>query len=200
MTAALPCWVGTAVALLSAALGTSGCAKGCSSPPAPAVTLDTVSQAVGGPGDVENLLKIQLVERKAGRDLLAGWHMLPWRRLRNWRADEHLLVRLSPQGLSAGAASLEAGQASDPARLTAFFSGLRLPATGPGATRDELVLALDAQTSPEVLAAVRVTVLEVAPWRVVLLARDGDQLVEVQLNPPRVGVRLPQAASPAATP
>jgi hypothetical protein len=35
---------------------------------------------------------------------------------------------------------------------------------------------------------------------VVILARDGDQLVEVQLNPPQPGVRLPQVPTPTSAP
>ncbi len=192
--------LGVALAVFAAVVGTSGCAKGCSAPPAATLTPDTAPRAMGSPGDIESQLKIQLLERKAGRDLLAGWHMLPWRRLRNWRPDEHLVVRVGAQGLSAGAANLEAGQAADPDKLAAFFSALCRPQPSGNLDREELVLALDAQASPEVVAAVRVTVLDVAPWRVVLLARDGEQLVEVQLNPPRASARPPQVATPTTAP
>lgn len=180
--------------LTVAIAGASGCSRGCSGPPPPPVAgnsatpADAAAQkpAVSGhpAAALEQALQLQLPERQIG-DLLPGWKRLPFRKLAELKENQQLVIAVSAQGVRLLEKTLSPEQAETEQRLSELLRW----ATDQwqrrsGLAANRLVLAADRNAPPMLVAQVREVALALQPWRVVILARDGDHLVELSLNPP----------------
>jgi hypothetical protein len=205
----------SAMLALSAALAApSGCARGCSGPggdspaaatPQPQPSAAPAAQAAlgGHPAlAVEQALQIQLPERQID-GLLPGWSKLPFRKAPGAKVDLELTLAVTAQGVRLLERQLTVDQAQTDERLRELLrwgTGQWQQRSGLAAQR--LVLAIDRGAPPMLAAQVRQMALGLQPWRVVALARDGDHLVELHLNPPAdrrpSGRPMPMAQGPTA--
>lgn len=133
---------------------------------------------------LEQALQLQLPERQIG-DLLPGWKRLPFRKLAELKENQQLVIAVSAQGVRLLEKTLSPEQAETEQRLSELLRW----ATDQwqrrsGLAANRLVLAADRNAPPMLVAQVREVALALQPWRVVILARDGDHLVELSLNPP----------------
>lgn len=152
---------------------------------------------------MEQALQIQLPERQIG-EVLPGWTRLPFRKLTEFTENQQLVVAISAQGVRLLERRLTADQVQTDERLTELLRW----ATDQwqrrsGLAANRLVLAADRSAAPMLVAQVRKVALGLQPWRVVALARDGDHLVELSLNPPPdrrpSGQPMPIASGATAT-
>jgi hypothetical protein len=155
-----------------------------------------VGAAVAEVPALEARLGIQLPTRRGSR-VLPTARALPWRILRGFDPDKALVTRLDANGLHTLGIDLAATSTDD--ELSRHFrDGAEAWRRRAGVAATRLVLALDDGIAPDVAGRAGRLAAAAAPWRVVALARDGDQLVEVVLNPM---ARAPAADLPlAATP
>lgn len=160
------------------------------------------ADVVAGPAHpaaaVETALAIQLPERQSS-DILPGWTTFPYRRLAEFRPDQHLVVRVDNNGVGALERNLDAAAAQEDAKITQLLRwALDQWQRRAGVAANRLVIAPDRAVARELLSRVRNVALQASVWRVVGLSRDEDQLVELLLSPPPD--RRPNgAAMPAAT-
>lgn len=185
-------------------LGLSACGKGCegASPELPPAALDAGSRNAADPNrlPVERALDVQLPDRRGGT-ILPAMEMLPYRRLNTFDVAKNLVARLDEHALR-----ILEREARDE-RLDseeAITTTLRMAAQDyrerAGLEPNRLVLVVDARVPMEVTGRVRRVALKSGQWRVVALARDGDQLVELSLTPPpdHRPVGAPEAPTPTA--
>jgi hypothetical protein len=166
-------------------LGLTGCARGCAEEPRPSPTpaQSTLTPVLTPNQKVEQDLGIRLPDRRTSQ-IIPGLTMLPWRKLTDFDPGKALVARLDAKGLNVlGEATPLAGLTDDAVRATLrkAAEAWRLRA---GVQANRLVLAIDADTPAQVVMQVRREALVAGQWRVVTLARDGDVLVELMLNPP----------------
>lgn len=187
---------GTVLAVGAAIAGPSGCARGCSgpdsaaeAPPQAQPAEARAGQAAAVPGGhpalaVEQALQIQLPERQID-GLLPGWSKLPFRKAPGAKADVELTLAVTGQGVRLLERQLTLDQAQTDDRLRELLRwGTGQWQLRSGLATQRLVLAIDRGAPPMLAAQVRQIALGLQPWRVVALARDGDHLVELHLNPP----------------
>ncbi len=131
--------------------------------------------------------------------------MLPYRRLQEFKPDQHLIVAIAPTGVQVLERKLDLQRASNDAEVTLalrWAQGEWQRRSGVAANR--AVLAIDRNAPPELVNRVRNVALQATLWRVVGLARDEDRLVEVLLSPPPErrpnGAAMPTASTPTAAP
>jgi len=173
-----------------AVLTLAGCARGCGSDPPvaaqppPAPPSDVVRAPDHPAVAVENALGIRLPERHEA-ELLPGWPTFPWRRLAEFRPDQHLTLRVAPNGVGIFERSLDATTAQSDARVTELLRwALDAWQRRSGVAANRLVLAIDRNSDRDLVSRVRNVALQASLWRVVGLSRDGDQLTELLLSPP----------------
>ena len=174
-----------------AAVAQLGCGRGCSREPAPA----GAPAAPAAPADVarspehpalavEPALGIRLPERQDA-SLLPGWPTFPWRRLPEFRPDQHLTVRVASNGVGCLERSLDPTTAQSDARVTELLRwALDSWQRRSGVAANRLVLAIDRNSDRDLVSRVRNVALQASLWRVVGLSRDDDQLTELLLSPP----------------
>ena len=196
--------------LLGLSLLASACGRGCSGDPLAAVGqapvmapgASAVAEAnappsaatVTGAGDAgEAAFGAQAVGAALGLTLpdrrndavLPALNTLPRRRLREFRVDRQLIVRVDRKTLRVLDSELSVSALVEDAPIT---TALRQAAqtwgqrSGVAATR--LVLAFDKDVDRELAARVRRQAHIASSWRVVALAVEGDELYEVMLDPP----------------
>jgi len=139
---------------------------------------------------------IRLPPRR-GSQVMPTAQALPWRTIRGFEPDKALVTRLDASGLHTLGVDL-AASATDDELGSHFRLAAELWRRRAGVAATRLVLAMDDGVGPELAARVARTAVSAAPWRVGVLARDGDQLVEVVLNPMArlIAAGLPQAVTP----
>ncbi len=185
-------WPGAVASLLG------GCGGGCQEPaarrPEPQTAKATSVRADGPdaqarpsrtPVEVaEQALAVRLPERRKD-DLVPALASLPRRHLVAFDARTAFVARLGPAGLQALDQTLaDPATASDDA-ITALLRragsdyGVRA-----GVAANRLVLAVDRGTDRMLTARLRRLAQQAGRWRLVLLTREGDGLVEVWLDPP----------------
>lgn len=152
---------------------------------------------------VEQALGVQLPERQIG-ETLPGWTRLPFRKLGEFSETSQLILAISTQGVRILERQLTAEQAQTEERLAELLRwATEQWQRRSGLAANRLVLVADRSATPMLVAQVRKTALGLQPWRVVALARDGDHLVELALNPPPdrrpSGQPMPLAASSTGT-
>lgn len=187
---------GAVLAAGAAIAGPSGCARGCSgpdsaaeAPPQAQPSAPNAAQAAAVPGGhpalaVERALQIQLPERQID-GLLPGWSKLPFRKAPGAKVDVELTLAVTGQGVRLLERQLTVDQAQTDDRLRELLRwGTGQWQLRSGLAAQRLVLAIDRGAPPMLAAQVRQIALGLQPWRVVALARDGDHLVELHLNPP----------------
>lgn len=194
--------------LAAALLSLSGCARGCDAPP-PSAHAPSAPQVRAAPAEappaghpalaLEQALQLQLPERQLDGPL-PGWSKLPFRKV-SVRPDAELILAVNRQGLRLLERQLSAEQGQTDERLRELLRwGTGQWQARSGLAAQRLVLAVDRGAPPMLAAHARQVALGLQPWRVVALARDGDHLVELHLNPPGdrrpSGQPMPQAASP----
>ena len=166
----------------------SACGKGCSgpSPDLPPAVTDAGSGRAIDPNrlPVERALDLQLADRRGGT-ILPAMHMLPYRRLTDFDVTKNLVARLDEHALrilerEARDERLE----SEDAITTTLRMAAQDNRERAGLEPNRLVLAVDARVPMDLTSRVRKVALKAGQWRVVALARDGDQLVELSLTPP----------------
>ena len=198
-------WLLRAAAL---ALVGPGCARGCQSPPEPESSppiapLPDVAIAPRHPAlAVETALGLRLPERHNAA-ILPGWDTFPWRRLTEFRSDQHLTVRIGAQGVAILERSLDANAAHSDARITELLRwALDQWQKRSGIAANRLILAIDTNAERELIARVRNVALQASLWRVVGLSRDDEYLVELLLSPPpdRRPSGQPMPVAPMASP
>ncbi len=169
-----------------------GCARGCSREPVPVAApaapsnppVDVARAPVHPATAVETALDIRLPER-SNAELLPGWPTFPWRRLTEFRPDQHLTVRVAKNGVSVFERSLDANAAQSDARITELLRwALDAWQRRSGVAANRLVLAIDHRSDRDLVSRVRNVALQASLWRVVGLSRDEDQLTELLLSPP----------------
>lgn len=179
--------------LFATTLALAGCGRGCSTPPppppsAPPAPLPAAATTTRAPPTslvdrVERGLDIELVERLKD-NVLPGLATYPHRILKRFPVDGHLIARLDSRGLLLLGEAVDPQEADDDDELRAR---LRLAAqawgerSGTAATR--LYLAFDRRVDPVAAARLRRLAMGSHNWRVVGLAREGDQLLELLLGP-----------------
>ncbi len=189
---------------LAPVLALSACAKGCESPPPavpPAVT-DAGQAKADDPNrlPIERELDLQLPDRRGGA-VLPGLQMLPFRRLTGFEAKKNLVARLDAHSLKILEREVRDERLQfDIAITTTLRSAAQDYRQRAGLEPNRLVLAIDAGVSQELTTRVRKLALQASQWRVVALARDGEQLVELSLSPPpdRRGADVPAEPTPTA--
>ncbi len=169
-------------------LALSACAKGCEgpSPELPPAVTDAGPPRADDPNrlPVERALDLQLADRRGGTNF-AAIQMLPYRRLPAFELDKNFVVRLDEHALRALEREVRDERLdNDDAILTALRMAAQDYRERAGLEPNRLVLAVDARVPADLTARVRRLALKAAQWRVVALARDGDQLVELSLTPP----------------
>lgn len=173
-----------------------GCARGCQSPdaplPPPASTLEpALPPADGSPAAIEQHLHVVLAQRTSS-DVLPAMAMLPYRRLAGFDPTRQLIATLNRDGLRMFERTLEPAKLSDEAAMTELLRwGMAQWATRSGTAANRLYLALDASTQVADAARVRRIAMAANTWKVVALARDGEKLVELLLDPPTPRVPNP---------
>jgi hypothetical protein len=165
------------------------CGKGCDTEPPPVLKPSSAPQprppvAVLHPAAaVERAHGIALPERKTGT-VWPALHQLPYRKLVEFQPERHLVLALTRNGGHVLGQRFDAAN-DDDARLVAVLrQGHDDWQRRSGVAANRLVLAVDAVVPPEVAGRVRRLASEASQWRVVALARDGEVLVEVLLDPP----------------
>jgi hypothetical protein len=173
---------------LAPLLALSACAKGCEGPP-PEVppAISDVGQAKSDDPNrlpVERALDLQLADRRGGA-ILPAIQMLPYRRLTGFEVDKNFVARLDEKSLRVLDREAREERLQDE---DAIMTVLRMAAQDyrerAGLEPNRLVLAVDAKVPVELTSRVRKVALKAGTWRVVALARDGEQLVELSLTPP----------------
>lgn len=187
---------------LAPLLALSACAKGCDGP-LPEVPPPISDVAQGRSEDlnrlpVERTLDLQLADRRSGA-ILPVMQMLPYRRLPNFEVDKNFVARLDEHSLRV----LDREARDDRLRDDdAIAATLRMAAQDyrerAGLEPNRLVLAVDARVPMDLTSRVRRVALKSGQWRLVALARDGDQLVELTLTPPPEHRPSAPAAPPTA--
>lgn len=181
-------------------LALTACAKGCEGPAPelpPAVTDAGLAKA-DDPNrlPVERALDLQLPDRRGGT-VLPAIQMLPYRRLTGFEIDKNLVARLDEHSLKLLEREVRDERLdSDDAILTMLRMAAQDYRERAGLEPNRLVLAVDVRVPVELTSRVRQVALKAGQWRVVALARDGEQLVELSLSPPPD--RRPSAGAPAA--
>lgn len=193
-----PWWPWLAVALLC-----GGCARGCEGrdgaarqnrlvpPPAPtsAVELPQASTPARAarptslPDQIERELAVAL-PRRGTDNTFTGLATYPRRGHARFDTDKHLIAAVDAGGLRVLDLALQGDAAQDDARFerTLAEAAERWERrAGVAATR--LYLAVDRGTSPVEASRVRRLALRARGWRVVALARQGEQLLELLLSP-----------------
>lgn len=190
---------GLGLVVVSGLLG-GGCVRGCSEPaprdaatppgatptaatPALRATRDDAAPSL--PDALEATLSIRLPDAAAGDRPVPAIATHPRRRLLAFAPDRHLCVLLQANGraLRDGRDSL-AADADEPttrAWLRTVASDYEARA---GVAANRLVLLTDAAASPQRLDLLRRAAQSARSWRVVTLARQGEVLFEVSLDPP----------------
>jgi hypothetical protein len=189
---------------LAPLLALSACAKGCESPAPetpPSVT-DAGLVKADNPNrlPIERELDLQLPDRRGGA-ILPGLQMLPFRRLTGFEANKNLVARVDTHGLRILEREvLDERLQFDEAITTTLRMGAQDYRERAGLEPNRLVLAVDAGVSSELTTRIRRLALKASQWRVVALARDGDQLVELSLSPPpdRRNTAAPTEPTPTA--
>ncbi len=181
-------------------LALTACAKGCDGPPPqlPPVAIDAGTAKADDPNrmPIERALDIQLADRRGGT-ILPAMEMLPYRRLPGFEADKNFVARLDEHALKIlDREARDERLDSDDAITTTLRMAAQDYRDRAGLEPNRLVLAVDARVPAELTSRVRKVALKAGQWRVVALARDGEQLVELALSPPPE--RRPP--DPAATP
>ncbi len=181
----------------------TGCGRGCDAPPIAAVGPPVTKRTLSGPRGrsdgakaptpprqpvprsdadrAETSLRLTL-PRRTQDDPFPGFSTLPRRRLRGFDPSRHLLATLRGDvvTLLGRTAHTTDPKALDGIMRAAIESwGER---SGVAATRIVLVVARD--VNAESAAALRMTAIGAHRWRVVTLARERGDLMEVQLSPP----------------
>ncbi len=177
------------------ALVLPGCSGGCDSPrkppqpmAAPAPAAPPAPAVAPQPPDlnatVEHELNLQLPERRSGV-VLPGLQTLPYRRLREFDPAKNLVLRVTQRGLSILEKALPIEQLQNEQALTEILRWAQGQwATRTGLAPIRLVLVADKSMQPQQMAVLRRVALTTGTWRLVALARDGEVLVELALNPP----------------
>ena len=162
----------------------SGCARGCQGEP-PAVAPVRAPEPPKTPAaSLEGQLHVVLAQRKSS-DLLPGMATLPYRRLPEFAAAHQLLLVADRAGLHMLEHSVPTEKMSDDAAVTELLRwGMSQWATRSGLAANRLVVVLDASLQTADVARLRRLAMTANTWRVVALARDGDTLVELLLDPP----------------
>lgn len=125
-----------------------------------------------------------LPQRKSS-ELLPGMGVLPYRRLHAFDPARQLTVTLNRDGMRLFERVLEPTKLSDEAAVTELLRwGMAQWAMRSGVAANRLYLALDASTQVADAARLRRLAMTAHTWRVVALARDGEDLVELLLDPP----------------
>lgn len=196
-------WRANRSALLVVTLASAGCARGCEGPPAVAATAPLpvdVTRAPAHPAAaVEAQYALQLPERHSS-EVLPGWPSLPYRRLLEFKPEQHLVVAVAASGVQVLERKLGPERLSQDADITAALRwALGEWQRRSGVAANRVVLAIDKDAPPDVVNRVRNVALQAALWRVVGLSRDEDRLVELLLSPPPDrrpnGAPMPTAAS-----
>lgn len=177
------------------ALALPSCSGGCESPrpapqplPAAAPAVAPAPALAPQPLDlnatVEHALNVELPERASGQ-VLPGLRTLPYRRLREFDPAKNLVLRVTQRGLSILEKPLPIEQLQNEQALTELLRWAQGQwATRTGLAPIRLVLVADKSMQPQQMAVLRRVALTVGTWRFVALARDGEALVELALNPP----------------
>ncbi len=203
---------GSLVLCVALALVTGACGRGCSedrrhrpahsaAPASPAtlpsaVTPKAATRAPDLRLPVETDLELRLADRNSGQ-ILPALGSFPLRRLREFDAKRHLVGRLDATSFVLLGTRLDSEALGDDAKVTAVLrSAIEAWQRRSGTAALRLVLAIDRETPAELAARVRRLAMISYTWRVVALARDGDQLVELLLSPRPV--MRPEAATPTA--
>jgi len=166
----------------------AGCARGCQGE-APAAApagapARPVAPADGSPAAIEGHFAIVLPQRLSS-DVLPGMPTLPYRRLPGFEPSRQLALVLDRNGLRLLERAVPVAQMSEDAAITELLRwGMTQWATRTGLAANRLVLVLDASLKAEDAGRVRRLAMTANTWRVVALARDGDALVELMLDPP----------------
>ena len=185
-------------AALGVALALPACARGCGEAipppvphvPAPAAQVKPPRSAHPAEG-VEAATRTRLPER-ATSGLVPAMRSLPWRKLSGFDPGAALIVVVWPDRVDVPVLGLATTALDDEGKLTALVRQVRdawEKRSGVAAQRVALVGAADA--SPLAVGRVRRLLQSAATWRVVALARDGDALVEVLLDPPPAARAIP---------
>lgn len=168
-------------------LALTACGKGCENqgpelPPRPDVPVSRPADPNLLP--VERALDLRLPDRRGG-SILPGLSLLPFRRLPNFDLDKNMVARLDAHSLKVLEREAKDERLNvDENVLTTLRLGAQDYRERAGLEPNRLVLVVDAGTPMEVTGRIRQLALRAAQWRVVALARDGDQLVELSLVPP----------------
>ncbi len=187
-------------------LSLCACGKGCEAPrPAPQAPVvaatPVAASALSLPDKVAQQLGITLPERKSS-PLLPGLDRLPFRRLPTFDPANQLIVQVDAQGLRCLDQHLTAVQAQDEARVTQILRNCaELWRTRSGTQANRLVLALDSHLATTQAGQLRRLAQQAGQWRLVGLAREGNDLFELLLAPvpdhrPAAAVSPPSAVTP----
>ncbi len=181
-----------------AALLLGGCGGGCQEPAAVAPASQAAESSIAAnsraDGDTgpkrtavevaEQALALRLPAR-AHDDVVPALASLPRRRLVTFDANTAFVARLGPAGLQALDQTLAAPATATDDAISALLRragtdyGVRA-----GIAANRLVLAIDRGADRALVARLRRLAQQAGRWRLVLLTRDGDDLVEVWLDPP----------------
>lgn len=171
--------------VLAVTLATCGCARGCEpEPPPPQPRPAPAPQVQQHPAEpVERALGLHLPERRTGTELPA-MTTLPHRKLLVFQPDRHLIVAVTAQRVRLFERELTGADLADEAKLTELLRwGLQQWQQRSGLGANRLVLAIGQGTPPELVGRVRRLAMTANTWRVAAVARDGDGLVELMLDP-----------------
>ena len=185
-------------------LALTACAKGCEGPPSdlPQAVSDAGPSRADDPNrlPIERVLDVQLADRRGGT-ILPAMQMLPYRRLLSFEADKNFIARLDEHSLRVlEREAREERLQNDDAIVTVLRMAAQDYRERAGLEPNRLVLAVDARVPSDLTSRIRRLALKAGQWRVVALARDGEQLVELSLSPPqeRRPVDVPVALTPTA--
>lgn len=189
------------VKLVAPLLALTACARGCEGPEPqlPAVT-DAGATKSDDPNrlPVERALDLQLADRRGGT-ILPAMAMLPYRRLTGFEVDKNFVARLDEHALKILDREVrDEFLDSDESVLTALRMAGQDYRERAGLEPNRLTLVIDARVPADLAGRVRRLALKAGQWRLVGLARDGDQLVEISLTPPgdRRAAPTPDAPTP----
>jgi hypothetical protein len=175
-------------ASLALLVALTACGKGCDAelplPAPPPATQPQAPAAARHPAAaVERAHGLALPERKSGT-VWPALHQLPYRKLSDFQPERHLMLALKRDGGQILGQRFDPSTDDDARLLADLRQGHDDWQRRAGVAANRLVLAVDATVPPEVAGRVRRLASEASQWRVVALARDGEVLVEVLLDPP----------------
>jgi hypothetical protein len=129
-------------------------------------------------------LGISLPDRVSGT-VLPGLATLPRRALPGFDVDKALVVTVSAAGAKALGQQLSAAELRESTRTAAFFRTLiESWQRRSGVAANRVVLAFDRNVDSGVATTLRQAAQQAHTWRVVALAREGDRVLELLLDPP----------------